>query len=364
MKILFVIDGLPGGGAEKVVLTLAEHLLRQGEQVSLFSLRDVCEYALPEKLDYRVIADNCRSPWRKITELSRRARLLDNAVKEAETAGKFDLIVSNLHKTDRIVSRSTVLAKRNLWFCLHGVFSASYLGHRTGFSRWLKQQKIKRVYQHRNIITVSDAVGQDLAAQCGVTPAQLKTIYNPFDIAAIRASAESPCDMAGQDYLIHVGRFHPAKRHDRLLDAYAKSGITAPLLLLGQGKPEQEAALRERAKQLGVGERLIFKGFQTNPWTWIKHARMLVVSSDSEGFGNVVVEALLLGTPVVSTRCPGGIAEILTGEFTRGLSDLNSDALAQTMQSIYDNPPVIDAQRLDKFSVETICNQYRQLSSS
>lgn len=364
MKILFVIDGLPGGGAEKVVLTLAEHLLRQGEQVSLFSLRDVCEYALPEKLDYRVIADNCRSPWRKITELSRRARLLDNAVKEAETAGKFDLIVSNLHKTDRIVSRSTVLAKRNLWFCLHGVFSASYLGHRTGLSRWLKQQKIKRVYQHRNIITVSDAVGQDLVAQCGVTPAQLKTIYNPFDIAAIRASAASPCDMAGQDYLIHVGRFHPAKRHDRLLDAYAKSGITAPLLLLGQGKPEQEAALRERAKQLGVGERLIFKGFQTNPWTWIKHARMLVVSSDSEGFGNVVVEALLLGTPVVSTRCPGGIAEILTGEFTHGLSDLNSDALAQTMQSIYDNPPVIDAQRLDKFSVETICNQYRQLSSS
>ncbi|MCZ7835354.1 glycosyltransferase [Atlantibacter hermannii] len=364
MRILFVIDGLPGGGAEKVVITLAEQFLREGEHVSLFSLRDVCEYPLPDNLDYRVIADRCRKPWRKITELTRRARQLDNAIKEAEKEGPFDLVVSHLHKTDRIVSRSAILKYRNLWFCLHGVFSASYLGHRTGFSRWQKQQKIKRVYQHRNVVTVSDAVGRDLVEQCGVTPAQLKTIYNPFDIAAIRASADAPCEMAGQDYLIHVGRFHPAKRHDRLIEAYAKSGITAPLLLLGQGKPEQEAKLRELAARLGVGERVIFKGFQPNPWTWMKHARLLVVSSDSEGFGNVLVEALLLGTPVVSTRCPGGVTEILTDEFERGLADLNSDALARTLQSIYDNPPPIDAQRLKKFSVETICHQYRQLSSS
>jgi hypothetical protein len=58
----------------------------------------------------------------------------------------------------------------------------------------------------------------------------------------------------------------------------------------------------------------LFKGFQKNPLPWIKGARMLVLSSDSEGFGNVVVEALLLDTPVASTRCPGGVTEILTGE--------------------------------------------------
>ncbi len=53
MRILFIIDGLHGGGAEKVVLTLAEQFLREGENVSLFSLRDVCEYPLPEGLHYR-----------------------------------------------------------------------------------------------------------------------------------------------------------------------------------------------------------------------------------------------------------------------------------------------------------------------
>lgn len=363
MRILFVIDGLPGGGAEKVVLTLAEHFLGQGDAVSLFSLRDVCEYPLPDGLDYQVIADHCRKPWRKLTELRRRARQLDEAIMMAEQRGHFDLVLSNLHKTDRIVSRSQVLKNHNLWFCLHGVFSTSYLGHRTGFDRWLKQQKIKRVYQHRNIVTVSDAVGKDLVTQFSLTPAQLKTIYNPFDITALRKGAEAPCEMAGTDYIIHVGRFHPAKRHDRLIEAYAQSGIEVPLVLLGKGKPEQESKLRALAERLGVADRVLFKGFQLNPLPWIKHARVLVVSSDSEGFGNVLVEALLLGTAAVSTRCPGGPAEILTGELARGLCDLNSHDLALTLQSIYQHPPVIDTAALEKFSVSIICEQYRQLTN-
>ena len=361
MRILMIIDGLPGGGAEKVVLTLAETFLRQGDSVTLFSLRDVCQYPLPPGLDYQVIADNCGAPWRKLTELTRRARQLDRAVARAEQQGRFDLVVSHLHKTDRIVARSKQLADHNLWFCLHGVFSTSYLGHRQGFSRWLKQRKIKGVYQQRNIVAVSDSVGRDLVSAFSVTPARLETIYNPFDIEAIRAGAASPCEMAGQDYLIHVGRFHQTKRHDRLLRAYAKSAIQAPLVLLGQGNPEREAQLRQLADQLNIAERVIFKGFQTNPLPWIRHARLLVLSSDSEGFGNVLVEALLLDTPAVSTRCPGGPAEILTGELARGLSDMNDESLAQTLQDIYAAPPSIDRATLQRYSAEKVCEQYRQL---
>lgn len=362
MRILFIIDGLPGGGAEKVVLTLAQQFLQEGEDVSLFSLRNVCDYPLPEGLDYQVIADRCRSPWRKLTELSRRAAQLDAAINDAEAkAGKFDLVLSNLHKTDRIVARSQQLRQHNLWFCLHGVFSASYLDKRSGFDRWLKKQKIKRVYDRRNIVSVSNAVGKDLLDAFGITPARLETIYNPFDINDIKQKAEAPCEMAGEDYLIHVGRFHPAKRHDRLIEAFAKSGITAPLVLVGQGKPEQEEKLRSLSASLGVSDRVLFKGFQVNPLPWIKNARMLIVSSDSEGFGNVLVEALILGTSAVSTRCPGGPAEILTGPLARGLCELNSDALAQTMQSIYHNPPTINPAALVQFDVKAICQQYRLL---
>ncbi|MDP0896941.1 hypothetical protein Q6243_27520, partial [Klebsiella pneumoniae] len=63
---------------------------------------------------------------------------------------------------------------------------------------------------------------------------------------------------------------HPGKRHDRLLEAYAQSGIDAPLVLLGQGKPEQEQRLRQLAKTLHIDERVWFKGVQKNPLPWIK----------------------------------------------------------------------------------------------
>ncbi|TKI04024.1 glycosyltransferase [Martelella alba] len=365
MHILMIIDGLPGGGAEKVVLTLAQGLLAEGHEVSLFSLRAVCDYTLPDGMAYRVITDDCSRPWRKLTELSRRAAKLDAAVREAEQRGAvFDLVISHLHKTDRIVARSHALAPDKVWFCLHGMFSPSYLGHRRGFSRWLKRCKIRRVYRHRNIIGVSRAVLEDMTSQFAVVPAKSAVIHNPFDIDGIRRLASEPCDMAGQDYLIHVGRLHPHKRHDRLLRGYARSGIRSPLVIMGQGGEQAIQALRDLARELAIEQRVIFKGFCPNPYPYIKHARMLIVSSDSEGFGNVLVEALICETPVVSTRCPGGPAEILTGPLARGLAELNDASLADTLLSIYEHPPAINEQDLDKYSLAVICHEYAGLAQS
>ncbi|MFU2315369.1 glycosyltransferase [Rahnella sp. PCH160] len=360
MNILIVIDGLPGGGAEKVVLTLAEGFLRAGHRVSLFSLRDVCEYPLPEGLTYRVISDKSRTPWRKITELSRRARLLDQAVQASE---EFDLVLSNLHKTDRIVARSKCLPRHKVWFCLHGMFSTSYLGHRTGLSRWMKKLKIKSVYQNRNIVTVSQAVADDLS-HFELRPSQLRVIYNPFDIDAIRQAAAQECEFPPDSYLIHVGRFHESKRHDRLIQAYAESHIELPLVLLGQGSEAQTEKLKKIAQDLGVKDKVLFLGFRPNPYPFIRNAAMLVLSSDSEGFGNVLVEALLLATPVVSTRCPGGPAEILKGELARGLAQLNSHDLAKVMADIYQHPPQINQKSLSGFGIKPICEQYCSLAKN
>lgn len=361
-RILMVIDGLPGGGAEKVVLTLVAGMLAQGHHVSLFSLRKVCEYPLPQGVDYQVIQDTNRKPWRKLTELSRRARLLDTAVRQAEKkSGVFDLVVSHLHKTDRIVRRSRALQAEKTWFCLHGVFSASYLGHRTGLSRWLKARKIQQIYQGRNVIGVSPAVLEDLKSAFAVQPAREAVIGNPFDVAQIRQLALAPADVPPSGFLVHVGRFHETKRHDRLLKAYALSDIQQPLVLLGQGSPQRKAALEAQAQALGIADRVIFQGFTLNPYAWISRATMLIVSSDSEGFGNVLIEAMLCGTPVVSTRCPGGPEWLLKGDLTRGLSALNPESLAEKMREIYQQPPQLHADVFAEFDTAAICQQYLAL---
>lgn len=357
-----VIDGLPGGGAEKVVLTLAEGFISQGHQVSIFSLRKVCDYPIPAGVDYQVILDRCSAPWRKLTETMRRARLLDAAVRQSEARqGRFDLVLSHLHKTDRIVRQTRSLDDHRTWFCLHGVFSASYLARKRGFSLWLKRLKIRHVYQRRQIVGVSQYVIDDMVQQVGVQPLRTKVIPNPFDFTRIHQLAAEPCPLAGSDYLLHVGRFHETKRHDRLLEAYARSGISAPLVLVGQGSEKATQKLRERASKLGIADRVRFEGFHCNPYPWIRHARLLIVSSDSEGFGNVLIEALSCGTPVVSTNCPGGPRTILSGDLARGLAEMNAASLAAKMQEIYARPPELHDLDLSIYSLSVICQQYLQL---
>lgn len=361
-RILMVIDGLPGGGAEKVVLTLATGLLNAGHQVSLFSLRNVCDYPLPPGLDYQVIEDRCRKPWRKLTELARRAGQLDNALREAvATGGEYDLIVSHLHKTDRIVRRCKSMSPDKTWFCLHGVFSSSYLGHRSGLSRWLKAIKIQRVYQRRNVIGVSQFALDDLKTAFRVKPLNEAVIANPFDITTIKKMAQAPIPFTQPGFILHVGRFHETKRHDRLLQAYALSGLEIPLVLLGKGSAEKTASLREQAKKLGIEKRVIFQGFTENPYAWMSHAGLLVVSSDSEGFGNVLIEAMLCGTPVVSTGCPGGPVSLLKGDLARGLADLNPVSLASAMLEIYQQPPDLTQTDFSAFDTSAICQQYLAL---
>ncbi|SEK88970.1 Glycosyltransferase involved in cell wall bisynthesis [Kosakonia sacchari] len=365
MRILMIIDGLPGGGAEKTVLTLSSGLVEMGHQVSLFSLRKVCDYPIPEGVDFQVIQDKCKKPWRKLTEIPRRAKLLDDAITTAERSGKFDIIFSHLHKTDRIVAHSRALDRDKVWFCIHGMFSFSYLCHRRGFSRWFKHLKIRHTYENRNVVAVSSAVLHDLTDTLAIPLRRSEVIHNPFDIEAIQELAEQPFEMQGQDYLIHVGRFHEHKRHDRLLRAYALSKIEAPLVMMGNGSEAKIAQLKALAGSLGIADRVVFRSFVPNPYPWIKGARLLVLSSDCEGFGNVLVEAIICQTPPVSTNCPGGPAEILTGPLARGLSGLSDESLAKTLSDMYANTSHgIDGEKISSYGINAICQQYLALAEN
>ncbi len=201
MRILMIIDGLPGAGAEKMLLTLSKGLASCGHQVLIFLLRIVCDYILPAGIEYQIISNSGHRPYCKLRELSRRARALDKAVIASQQCnGDFDFIVSHLHKTDRIVARSRVLPRDRIWFCLHTMFSLGYLEHRKCLSRWLKRQKIHYLYKNRNIIAVSSGVLDDILQVFKVMPRQAEVIYNLFDISSIRRLSEAPCELADQDY--------------------------------------------------------------------------------------------------------------------------------------------------------------------
>lgn len=357
--ILFIIDGLPGGGAERVVLTLAGEMARRGEEVTIASLQRRCDYDIPDGVSVLLVEDDYRGPLRRQTEIGRRARQLDAALRRHYAGRKVDLAVSNLPKTDRIVVACPFLA--DAWLCLHCAIEAGQLQDKHGLKRWIKHRQLIRTYSGRKLITVCQAL-QDDVRQCGIRPARMEAIYNPFDLTAIRHQSQAACPLDGQPFLLSVGRFNRQKRQDRLLAAFAQSRYRGKLVLLGNGDERIQAQLAEQARTLDVADRVVFAGFSANPYAWMRAADALVLSSDYEGFGNVLVEALICGTPVVSTRCPFGPEEILVGPQAAGLADLTAASLAAAIDRILSAPPALEAIDLQQFSIGQTVDRYLALA--
>jgi glycosyltransferase involved in cell wall biosynthesis len=216
-----------------------------------------------------------------------------------------------------------------------------------------------RLYDKQNLIAVSDGVASDLRDALGVAGANIVRIYNPFDFAEIRRLAGAAAsNLPSEAFVIHVGRFMPQKRHDLLFQAWKKAGLAYKLVLLAHPSAE----LDELIARHGLQGEVIVAGFQANPYPWIKRAALLVLSSEREGMPNVLVEALVCGTPVVSTDCPSGPAEILTGPLRPFLVPSgDADALATVMRNAITSYPDITDEMLSEFAADQVVRQYEAL---
>ncbi|MEQ1717713.1 MAG: glycosyltransferase [Hyphomicrobium sp.] len=211
-------------------------------------------------------------------------------------------------------------------------------------------------------VAVSDGLREQLVKKWGARPDKTITILNPvFFPQSARVPSEAELNARG-DVFLAVGRMVPEKDFITLVRAFARLDRPgARLVILGKGP--DEAKVKAEIQRLGMSDRITLPGYCKEPWRYYAEAKCFVLSSNSEPFGNVIVEAMAYGLPVVATACSGPQEILRHGEFGRIVAVGSDLQLAHAMAATLDNPgdPAARRARADDFNFDVRVPTYEQL---
>ncbi len=213
------------------------------------------------------------------------------------------------------------------------------------------------------IVAISNQVADDLADVAMLERRRIVTIYNALlrPDGLDRPVADHPWFRDDPPVILGAGRLSKQKDFPTLLHAFALIRAQRPARLMIIGEGEDRTSLLQLAERLGVADDMLLLGFQENPFAFMKAADLFVLSSTHEGFGNVILEALAAGCPVVSTDCPAGPGEILDGgRFGHLVPVGDPAAMAEAIMDTLDRPPGPDQLRVRAaaFSMDRTAERY------
>lgn len=239
------------------------------------------------------------------------------------------------------------------------------IGNTIGAEKLLFKNPIKRamyLLANRFIGKNSDHIvfqchymANDYIKETGVKPKVQSIIYNPVQVEKVEKLALQNIEKSFT--FIAVGRLNPQKDYKTILDACAilkEKNSNFTLGIIGDGNLKEE--LQSQLKSLQLEENVFLMGFHANPYPYMKKARYLVSSSLYEGFSNVIIESLCLGTPVIATNCPGGNAEVILDGKNGWLSKVqDATDLATVMERSLNQSVEFDAKTISE-NAQTIFN--------
>lgn len=306
-SVVIYLPNLTGGGAERLQLRLAPEFLASGAAVTF--LLDRREGELVD-----TIPQGCRLA---VLDARRQLAALPKLVGFLRRE-RPDVLISNMEHMNVMSVLARFLARVPT-----RVVAVQHIPLSEQVKRPSWQWRSLPFFYRRAlpaadaVVAVSSGVADELARMIGMDRSSIQVIHNGVvarDFAA-RAAAEPDHPWFAEEppVVLAMGRMVPLKDFATLIEAFAAVArkTSARLMVLGEGP--MRAELEALVDSLALGERVAMPGFVENPLPFLRRSRLFVLSSRFEGFGNVIAEALACGTPVVSTDCPYGPAEILDG---------------------------------------------------
>ncbi|WP_019591002.1 glycosyltransferase [Thioalkalivibrio sp. ALE20] len=311
-RLAVLVSYTGDGGVEKMMNHLLRGFVDAGVQVDLLLLKARGGHVEDIPAEVNVIRLDARTSLLALPAVTRylRRQCPDALLAAKDRAGRVALRARRLARVPtRIVLRM-------------GMHLSGSLADKTALQRWLRYRPVRRLYPHADaIVAVAQPVADDLARIGGIPSERFRVIANPVISPSLSARAEEAAEhpwleaatRSETPVILAVGRLRPQKDFATLLRAFALLHARRPcrLIILGEG-PERDR-LQGLARELGIADHVDLAGFRSNPYPFMRAANLFVLSSRFEGSPNVLVEAMALGTPVVSTDCPSGPREILAG---------------------------------------------------
>lgn len=343
------LSGLAGGGAQRRLLILAHEFALRGYRVDVVAARSEGPFKRELSPLVRLVAlDSLPSRGAALTG-SKGLWVLASAPALARylVRERPDLVLSTSNPANLAALWARQRARLDVPVCISvNVHLSEAAGPaRPAWGRWLRRL-MQRWYPRADAaVAISRGVARDLAHLTRLPPERISVIPNPVPLDRVRERAAGPaphpwCKPGAPPLVLAVGKLEPQKDFATLLRAFARLRAARParLAILGEGSERQR--LRALARELGVASEVHLAGFVDNPFVWMAHASVFVLSSAWEGFSNALCEALACGCPVVSTDCPSGPAEILQDGVHGPLVPVGDDAaLARAVLGVLAAPP-------------------------
>jgi len=358
-SVALFLPTLTPGGIERCMLNLASGFIQQGVSVDLV----VADYRgdfISKIPDEATVVD--LGVDRVLKSILPLRKYITNTEPDVLLAGHTHANIA------AVIAGKTSMSDTTIAIGIHNTHSMSKSASKGLISK-VTQLLYPRLYsQADHVIAVSEGAKQDIVQNTTLKPNDVSVIYNPVVTEELYTEAAQSVDHPWLnddtiDVVLGAGRLAEQKDFETLIRAFegvAEQKDNARLLIVGSGS--KEAQLQTLVSELGLEDRVELVGYVDNLYAYMNAADVFVLSSRWEGFGIVLVEAMAVGTPVVSTDCPHGPSEILSnGEYGELVDVGDTEAMADSIHGVLSNREKGKqiTQRASDFTVTNVSKKYQ-----
>ncbi len=358
-KVSLFVPNLEGGGAERMMVNLANAFAHKGHNTDLVLARKTGPYIklVDKKVNVVDLNISFTNPFLLVC-LSR--YLVEEKPKVILSAMTFPNVAVIIARFFAMVSTRIVISER----VAMGIQSKNTFS----LKERLKPLAARLTYKVADqIVAISNGVADNLAETINLSKTNITTIYNPVVTNTLlenQPKPKHPFFSSNRKIILAAGRLIPQKDFVTLIDSFnlLPNKDELCLVILGEGPLRRE--LINQIESLDLIDSVSLPGYVEDLFSYMYHSTVFVLSSRWEGFGNVLVEAMACGCPVVSSDCPSGPSEILSsGKYGAMVKPNDKISLADAIHSTLQNPISSEVlrKRACEFKADAIADQYLNL---